>query len=196
MPGPEKLCALARAAQHSGSQLHGALGGLRGHITYPILQSASEEQGWTHEPSRAPQKWMVPAPLHGRNTIAVSKALQVPLVGFPKGPWWSLSPPAQGSTPLSGVRLDPAWAGGGVCARGGGPRSLPRTELLSPSSPPLLLSGWQVSSCLPNCYASSETHPSPRLGSGKGPGQEPGNPSWSPHSAPTSLVTLDRSKWT
>ena len=102
-----------------------------------------------------------PPPLYGRNTTPVSKALQVPLVGFPKGPWWSLSPPAQGSTPLSRVRLDPAWAGGGVCAWVRRSQVPSQDRAPSPSSPPLLLSGWQVSSCLPNCHASSETHPSP-----------------------------------
>ena len=43
------------SAQHASS--HGAQVGLRGHSTYPILQSTSEEQGWTREPSGAPQKW-------------------------------------------------------------------------------------------------------------------------------------------
>ena len=35
---------------------------VRGHSTYPILQSTSEEQGWTREPIGAPQKWRMLSP--------------------------------------------------------------------------------------------------------------------------------------
>lgn len=54
----QRICVLWSAklsAQHASS--HGARVGLRGHSTYPILQSTSEEQSWTREPIGAPQKW-------------------------------------------------------------------------------------------------------------------------------------------
>ena len=115
----------------------------------------------------------------GKAPFQSPKPLQATLVEFPKGPWLTLSPPAAGSTPLPGERLDSAWAGGvGVLGRRG-PKPLPGTKLPSPSPPPSALrwlagrhcsapdsSLCSPSSCLPHCHvnldschASSETHP-------------------------------------
>lgn len=146
----------------------------------------------------------------GKAPFQSPKPLQATLVEFPKGPWRTLSPPAAGSTPLPGERLDSAWAGGvGVPGRRG-PKPLPGTKLPSPSPPPSALR-WLAGGIVQHLTAPSAP-PAPAsltvtsiwtavmpalkhtqftpLSSGKSPGQEPGNPAWSPHFASTSLATL------
>lgn len=141
---------MAGAAEHSGSQLHGPVVGLRGHSTYqPCSQLQRSRARWTQEPGPHLQRWVMlltliraPSP-YGQSTIPVSVALQATPVEFPEGSWRTLSPPARGVPPLPGVRLEPVWAGGGAL-EGEGSRPIPITKFPSPSPPPLLLRGWQM----------------------------------------------------